>query len=353
MLKLLVVESNSTMQDVLKQTFSKDSEIEIVGFVKKFDETLSAVQRLQPHVVAIDVHFLKSDAVEITRRIMQTHPTPIVLLSESIEQTEDVRSSIQAGALILLERPSSKSLEHARLKEVSRELIQSIKLMSEIKVIRRWGKPEKTTQTISNTSKLGISHKSAIKMIVIGASTGGPTALVAILSQLPLHLPVPILIAQHMTSGFIKGFVDWLGDNCELPVHLATNGEALLPGHVYIAPDHFHLGVDSQEKIELTPYQGQGPCPSVAHLFTRAAQVLKDRAIGVLLTGMGKDGADELKIMKEMGSITIAQDKESSIVHGMPGEAIKNRAATYVLPLKSIARMLLHHTFVKDQKEAS
>jgi two-component system chemotaxis response regulator CheB len=150
-----------------------------------------------------------------------------------------------------------------------------------------------------------------------------------------------VLIVQHISPGFVKGFGEWLAGASGFPVRIASQGELPLPGQAYIAPENFHMGIGIGPRIVLSDHAPEnGLRPSVAHLFRSVAQVLGPAAVGVLLTGMGRDGANELKVMKEKGAITIAQDEESSVVHGMPGEAIKLGAATYVLPPAGIAAML-------------
>ena len=171
----------------------------------------------------------------------------------------------------------------------------------------------------------------------MGASTGGPLVLQKILYGLPKNLSVPLLIVQHISKGFTEGFVEWLKTTTNFPLHIASDGEYPLPGHGYVAPDDFHMGIERGPKIVLNHNDlGNGLRPSVAYLFRSVAQNFGSNAVGILLTGMGRDGADELKIMKEKGAITFAQDEESCIIYGMPGEAIKLNAATYILSPEEI-----------------
>jgi two-component system chemotaxis response regulator CheB len=160
----------------------------------------------------------------------------------------------------------------------------------------------------------------AIRVVAIGASTGGPLVLQTILSGLPQDLPIPVLLVQHMAPGFVQGFAEWLAQSSGFPVHIPTDGEYPLPGHAYVAPDGVHMGVGTAGCIILREDEPEnGLRPSVSYLFRGVAQVFGRQAVGVLLTGMGKDGAEELKLMKDGGAVTIAQDKKSSVVHGMPG----------------------------------
>jgi chemotaxis protein methyltransferase CheR len=172
-----------------------------------------------------------------------------------------------------------------------------------------------------------------IRLVAVGASTGGPLALQTVLAGLPRDFPVPVVIVQHIAPGFTDGFAEWLTESCGLPIHVANHGERILPGHVYLAPDGAQMRVESEGRLALSSDGPEnGLRPSVSFLFRSVARVYGPQAVGVLLTGMGKDGAQELKMMRDAGAVTIAQDKESSVVHGMPGEAIGLEAATYVLP---------------------
>lgn len=191
-----------------------------------------------------------------------------------------------------------------------------------------------------------------IRVIALGASTGGPPVLQTILAMLSKDFPLPILIVQHIASGFTVSFVEWLAQTSALPVHVASQGEFMLPGHVYVAPDECQMKVDRSGKIVLTQDAPEnGLRPSVSYLFRSLATVYSSNAVAGLLTGMGRDGADELLLLKDKGAITFAQDKESSVVHGMPGEAIKLDAATYILAPDKIAAVLASLTNSKEKKE--
>jgi two-component system chemotaxis response regulator CheB len=214
--------------------------------------------------------------------------------------------------------------------------------MSEVKVIKRWSRNSKIDFPISTADEPDIGKvTNPDEVVAMGASTGGPTVLKQILSELPGNFPLPILIVQHMTQGFIRGFVEWLSHAANYPVTVAVNEEEIRAGHAYVAPDGLHMGVSRLGKIVLTKGAPEnGLCPSVSYLFRSVAQAFGENAVGVLLTGMGRDGAYELKVMKDQGMITIAQNKESSVVYGMPGEAIGMNAASYVLSPDKIARIL-------------
>lgn len=180
-----------------------------------------------------------------------------------------------------------------------------------------------------------------IKVVAIGASTGGPLVLQTLLSRLPKDFPIPVLIVQHLASGFVQGFAEWLTQSTGFPVRVAAADEYPLPGHAYVAPDGVHMRVGTGRRIVLSQdVPKNGLRPSVSPLFQSVAHVFSCYAAGVLLTGMGKDGAEELRLLRDTGAVTMVQDKDSAVVYGMPGEAIKLDAATYVLPPERIAARL-------------
>ncbi len=344
MIRVLVVEDSPTVRELLLQILRSDSAIEVVGTAETGEEALEAVERTRPDVITMDVHMPKMNGFDATRRIMESHPTPIVIVSGTADITDTTKAfrAIEAGALAVLQRPNG--MGHPAHEKTADELVRTVKLMSEVKVIRRWprSRPVEIPPDVSVCTEF--RRKAAqthVSLVAIGASTGGPPVLQAILAALPRDFSVPVLIVQHIAPGFTQGFADWLAQSSSLPVQIPVHGQPVLPGHVYVAPDSFHMAVGPQGQIHLnTDEPENGLRPSVSHLFRSVAHAYGSRAVGVLLTGMGRDGAWELKLMKEQGAVTIVQDKETSVVHGMPGEAIKAGGATYVLPPEKI-RMAL------------
>jgi two-component system, chemotaxis family, protein-glutamate methylesterase/glutaminase len=336
MIKVLIVEDSRVAQEFLAHILTSDPAVQVVGIANNGAEALEAVKEKRPDVITMDIHMPKVDGFEATRAIMESLPTPIIMVSASTSATgvASLFRALEAGALAVLRRPPG--IGHPGHGAAARELIQTVKLMSEVKVVRRFARP-------ARTDLVAPAPKGAtdIQIAAIGASTGGPPVLQKILAGLPKDLAVPVLIVQHIAPGFTVGFVEWLGSASGFPVRVAVHGESPLPGHAYVAPDGRHMGVGSGLRIVLSDQAAEnGLRPSVNYLFRSVAQVLGPRALGVLLTGMGRDGAVELKAMKDRGAVTIAQDEASSVVHGMPGEAIKLDAATYVLPPEGIAVML-------------
>jgi two-component system, chemotaxis family, protein-glutamate methylesterase/glutaminase len=339
MIRVLIVEDSAVVQQFLVYVLSSDPEIRVIGTTNNGEEALEFLKQDKPDVITMDIHMPRMDGFETTRKVMAAYPTPIVIVSGSVQPNEISATfrAIEAGALAIVPRPSG--LGHPEYERSARTLIQTVKAMSEVKVVRRW----RQTPSPVATSLLADVKKgpNAVEIVAIGASTGGPVALQALLSAQGAAFAAPIVIVQHMTAGFMDGFVQWLGQSSPMPVHVASDCRQAEPGHVYLAPDGLQMRVESGCRIRLCKDEPEnGLRPSVSYLFRSVANTFGKNAVGVLLTGMGKDGAEELKLMKDKGALTIAQDKNSSVVHGMPGEAIRLGAASYVLPPDRIAQAL-------------
>jgi two-component system chemotaxis response regulator CheB len=335
----MVVEDSAVIREFLVHVLGSAPGIQVVGTANDGEEAVEAVQRLKPDLVTMDIHMPRIDGLEATRRIMETYPVPIVIVSGASDSEVNLTfQATEAGAVAFVPRPTG--FGHPTHEATTGELIKTVKLMSEIKVIRRWPRrPVATNACPSPQVSLRMPQK--FKVVAIGSSTGGPSVLQTILAGLPKDFNVPILIVQHMTPDFIKGFIDWLSLTSVLPIRLAVHGENIQPGYVYVAADDAHMEIKRGGRITLTRAPPEnGLRPSVSHLFRSVAEAFGNEAVAGLLTGMGRDGANELKLLKDKGAATFAQDKDSSVVHGMAGEAIKLNAATWVLPPERIAPLL-------------
>ena len=341
-IRVLVVEDSRVVSEFITQVLNADPDLEVVGTAANGREALEAVQRFKPHVITMDIHMPHVDGFEATRNIMESCPTPIVIIggNSTKENVSTNFHALEAGALAVVALP--QGIGHIEHECSAKQLVDTVKLMSEVKVVRRWLRPKPSSAPGNfSTQSLPPPPKLPIEVVAIGASTGGPLALQTILTSLPKDFRVPVLVVQHMTPGFTHGFVEWLSRSSGLPVRVAADGEPLLPGRVYIAPDNFQMGVSKDHRIVLTKdARENGMCPAVSFLFRSIKAVFGRQTVGVLLTGMGVDGVTELKELRNAGAITLAQDKESSVVHGMPGQAIMDGAATYILPPQGIAKAL-------------
>jgi len=342
MIKVLVVDDSPVARELIVHILSSDPKIQVIGTAQNGKEALEFLKTSKPDIISMDINMPVMDGFTATRHIMEIDPIPVVIVTSAwdVKEQSTIFRTMEAGALTVLDRP--RGVSHPDYEQQAKELVTTIKLMSEIKVFRRWKKTDKNAIPKQTASKPKIAdYNTEIKLVAIGASTGGPPALQTILSRIPPDFPVPILIVQHISAGFLKGMVNWLIDTTQHSIRIANNGEYIKSGTVYFAPDNFHMGVKSDGKIFL--YDGErenSVRPSVSFLFRSVAQNFGAGAIGILLTGMGKDGARELKMMRDAKAITIAQDKESSVVYGMPGEAVKFKGARYIVKPEDIARIL-------------
>jgi two-component system chemotaxis response regulator CheB len=338
--RVLVVEDSASKRELLVHILDSDPRLAVVGTARNGEEAIAAARELRPDVITMDVVMPKLDGLDATRRIMETCPTPIVIVSGASEhdKAEALFQAIDAGALAFVATPND--VTHPLHRDQAKQLRETVLLMSEVRVVRRWPKqPARADAAAGAGAPADLPDTNGpIEVVAIGASTGGPVVLKTIMAALPGDLTATILIVQHITAGFGAGFAEWLAQSSRKPVHVASSGELPLPGHAYLAPDGSHMTLERNGRLALSSSPPEnGHRPSVSALFRSVAEAVGRRAIGVLLTGMGKDGARELRQLRDLGAVTIAQDQASSVVHGMAGEAIHLQGATYVLPPERIA----------------
>ena len=340
---VLVVDDSPSMRLMLQHALELDARIHVLATVNDGQGAIDFLEAgsVRPDVVLMDIHMPRIDGFETTRRIMETNPLPIVICTATADPQElqVAFRSMEAGAVACVEKPVG--YDDPKFDEVVQNLQQTVRLMAEVKVVRRWPRP----RIAGARAPLAVAtpvRAEVPRIVGIGASTGGPPVLQAILSALPRDFPAPILIVQHIARGFLPGMVEWLNQTTGLHVHIAAHGAMSAPGHAYIAPDDFHLGVSATGRLLLTREPADnGLRPSVSWLFRSMVENIGRQSVGVLLTGMGRDGAEELRQLRNLGACTIAQDRDSSVVHGMPGAAIELEAAMHVLPPDRIAGQLM------------
>lgn len=339
MIKVLVVDDSPAIRELMIYILSSDDDIQIIGTANSGENAIKFIEKNKPDIITMNIRMPGMNGFETTRRIMEINPVPIVIVT-GLFNSQDIDKTFQAmeaGAVSVLEKPVG--ITDVDFNKVSQEIINRVKLMSEIKVVRRKTVYKKVKQDFSICTKLD-SVLPKIKIVAIGVSTGGPSVLQTIFSKLPSNIKIPILVVQHITPGFIKGLVDWLSEVTKYPIHIAQQGERALPGHIYFAPDGFHMEIRANGHIFLSETEKEnGSRPAVSCLFRSVADYYGENSMGILLTGMGKDGAKELKLLKDKRAITIVQDRETSTIYGMPGEAVKLGAATYVLSPEKIAEL--------------
>ncbi len=352
MIRVLIVEDSPVVQQFLEHVLSSDPAVEVIGIARDGEEAIEMAKQRTPHVITMDIHMSGMNGFEATRKIMESCPTPIIVVSASWDAREVETSfrAMEAGAVAILAKPRGGA--GPELEPEARELIQTVKLMSEVKVVKRW--PRKENPAIGHpVPEIEVEQApAAIEAVAIGASTGGPVPIQTILSALPTQFPAPVLVVQHIASGFVSGFAEWLAGSSRLQVKVAVDGEHIETGRVYVAPDEFHMGVRGDRRIALSREEPEnGMRPSVSHLFRSVAHAYGGNSVGILLSGMGKDGAEELKLMRDRGAITFAQDEGTCVVYGMPGEAASLGAALYALPPDKIAAAVTRLVNAADKRE--
>ena len=349
-IKVLVVDDSALIRTFLTGILESDPFITVIGTAGDGQEALDFIKRQAPDVISMDIFMPGMDGFETTRRIMQTNPIPIAIVSGHYGVGEIAKTfrSLEVGAVAILPRPKGPGdPEHERS---TAEFIRTIKTISEVKLVRRYFR--ETSVMPRNRSGDEPSAKIEIRgapacntqVIAIGASAGGPLILSEILTGLSDKLPVPVLIVQHIDQAFTHGFAEWLSASSGKKVVVACENMEPRPGGIYIPESDHQMGIRPDGKITMNKEPPErGFRPSVGYLFRSVHRTYSNRVISVLLTGMGSDGAKEMKILRDSGSITIAQDEASSLVFGMPGEAIRLGAADHVLSPENIVRFINEH----------
>jgi two-component system, chemotaxis family, protein-glutamate methylesterase/glutaminase len=337
--RVLVVDDSPTARLLLVSILKADAGIDVVGQAGDGLEAVEMVKRLHPDIVTMDVQMPRLDGFAATKRIMVEAPTPILITTGVDPRAVSVSlEAVRAGALAVHAKP--RDPRSPVFEEEARELVRQVKAMSRVKVVRHLGL-ERARTPVVQALPLAALQDAPTHVIAIAASTGGPAALHLILTALPADFPVPILVVQHISSGFSAGFASWLDNASQLRVKLAERGEAILPGTVYVADDDHHLCVTATRTIHLSiapPVDGFRP--SATPLFETVAAAFGRNAIAVILTGMGRDGVEGLRAIRKAGGRTIAESEETAIVYGMPGAAVNAGLADFVLPLQRVRSAL-------------
>ncbi len=352
-IKVLLVEDSPIVQVILKRIVNAAPDMEVVGSARTGVEGLELLQATQPDVICTDLHMPQMDGFKFTAEVMATQPRPILVISASVQEEDrhNVFRLLDAGAVDIFPKPAMANV--AEYAAIAHELLQKIRVLAGVRVFTRRrpaqqvaAPPEPVlappTPTASAPPPPSLGTTSRYKILAIGASTGGPQALKTLLSALPATLPVPILCVQHISEGFLQGLLDWLKPYCQLPIQLAAPGEYPQAGVIYFPREDLHLELDQRGRFSYasTAKLG-GHRPSITLAFQAVAKVYRSSALGVLLTGMGRDGAEGMLAIHRAGGYTIAQAEASCVVFGMPREAIALGAAQQVLPIEVIAPALL------------
>ncbi|MDH5182073.1 MAG: chemotaxis response regulator protein-glutamate methylesterase [Gammaproteobacteria bacterium] len=347
---VLVIDDSALIRRVLTEILNKDPHIEVLDTAADPLIAREKIKKLNPDVLTLDVEMPKMDGITFLRNLMRLRPMPVVMVSTMTEQGADVTlEALELGAVDYVTKPNLNVVES--MEDYAAEIIEKVKMASKAHVRAITDRPrmDKVEPKLSADAiiekTIGGKHlKTTEKIIAIGASTGGTEAIRAVLEQLPANSP-GVVVTQHIPAAFSKSFAKRVDSVSALKVVEASDGDQIIPGHAFIAPGDRHLIVERSGARYYCRLNDGPPVnrhiPSVDVLFRSVAQNVGPNAIGVILTGMGDDGARGMLEMKEQGAVTIAQDEKSSVVWGMPGEAVKIGAADTQLPLGKIAGKLL------------
>jgi two-component system chemotaxis response regulator CheB len=341
-LNVLVVDDSPTARELLGYIVDSAPDMRVVGLAKNGLEAVQMTHDLHPNVILMDLIMPGMDGLEATREIMHAAPTPIVLVTASLEahETDIAFRAMSTGALAVLRKPNGP--QHADYAAQVTVLLNKLRLMADVRVIRH--RKQRVNPTVSPPPDPDWPHTTTpAEIIAMVASTGGPGALVTIIQQLPPDFKVPVVIVQHISPDFVASLQAWMARSASLPVMLAQPGARPRPGSIYLAPGGKHLRLTRSHRFEVDDDPGTARhVPSGDILLESVAQSYGKHAIGVVLTGIGEDGAHGLRAMYDTGAFTIAQDEATSVVYGMPKAARALGAASQVLPLPDIAPALVH-----------
>lgn len=341
--RVLIVDDSAFMCRVLQEIVSSDPQLEVVGQARDGSEAVALADSLQPDVITMDINMPRVDGLQATEMIMSRHPRPIVIVSsESREGADSTLRALELGAIDFVPKPSTGI--DLDMRTVRDDLTRKLKLAAKVRVVR--------TATLSkvpaahaavppamqSSAYAALASNGRSPMVAIAASTGGPAAVMRVVAGLPAELPAAIFLVLHMPAAFTKQFAAQLAEVSRLAVKEAEHNEAPQPGAIYLCPGSHHLRISSTGNIALDAgprIDGYRPCADVA--FDTMACYARSLGMGVILTGMGGDGARGAKALKDAGGFVVAQDEATSVIFGMPSEAIKAGAVDQVLPLDEIA----------------
>jgi two-component system chemotaxis response regulator CheB len=339
-IRALVAHGSAADRARLTALLRSDREVMVIGEAISVEQTVAMTRRHSPHVVAIGVHLPTDGGLAATRRIMVEAPTPIVIIADEFGAAEArlSMSALHAGAVAVIPKPWAS--RQAVAEPDAQRFVATIKALSQVKVIHHRHPPQ---MPVAPPPPPPLPRsRGPVRAVAVAASTGGPGALQELLSALPAGFPAPILVVQHMAPGFVQGLAAALDGLCAINVKVAAHGDPLLPQTAFLAPDGCHLGVSRQSRVVLSnddPVSGFKPSATI--LFASVGRAFGPSAAHVILTGMGRDGVEGLAVAHGLGGRVLAQDRASSVVFGMPGEAVNAGVVDAVMPLASIAGELV------------
>jgi two-component system chemotaxis response regulator CheB len=367
-IRVLIIDDSALVRDLLSKILATDPGIEVVGTAADAYIAREKIKQLNPDVVTLDVEMPKMDGVQFLRNLMRLRPMPVVMCSSLTERGADVTlTALELGAVDFVTKPKI-DLAHT-LDDYAAEIISKVRIASRARVRALaadpapGGAPSSGGGVRANTDAMSLTagarplrFKTTDQIIAIGASTGGTEAIREVLVRMPPDAP-GIVISQHIPAAFSRPFAERMNGCSQMTVHQAEQGQLIMPGHVYIAPGDRHLVVDRDGARYRCRITEDAPVnhhrPSVDVMFNSVARNVGPNAIGVMLTGMGSDGARGMVAMREAGARNIAQDENTSVVWGMPGSAVQAGAVDAVVPLHAVADLLLRWIAERESRSAA
>jgi two-component system, chemotaxis family, protein-glutamate methylesterase/glutaminase len=348
--RVLIVDDSAFMRKVLEQIFNSDDQLQVVGHAKDGREAVAMAESLKPDVITMDINMPHMDGLQATAQIMTTNPKPIVIVSsESREGAAGSLKSLELGAIEFVGKPSSGiDLDMQNVKE---ELLRKVRMAAKVRVVRTASRlaltvqgtnggatPAKTAPTVRTVPAPAIPADQRFPVVVMGASTGGPATVMRLAPGFTRDFPAAVFLVQHMPASFTTQYAAQLAEFTSIRVKEAEANEAVQPGTLYICPGAQHLRVTPAGRIQLDAASGRinGYLPNIDVTMETVAAYAGPMSIGVVLTGMGSDGANGAKAIKSAGGMVLAQDEATSVIFGMPAEAIKLNAVDHVLSIDDI-----------------
>ncbi len=344
-IKVLVVDDSSLVRKIITDILEKENDITVVGTANNGKTAIFRNQELNPDVITMDIEMPILDGLAALKHIMASKPKPVIMMSVLTQHGADATfKALELGAVDFVPKPSS--LLSMTVEEIGDLLVKKIRSVhnSRLNVHKlSIDEPAELTRAIYK----GSLKESSEKIVAIGTSTGGPSALINVFKKFPEKFPSPVLVVQHMPEGFTAAFSKRLDDSSNLSVKEAADGDDVLPGHGYVAPGHSHMAlVKKGDKYKIRVFKADkvsGHMPSIDVLFNSVAELAGGRSVGVIMTGMGRDGADGLLRIKKTGGHTIAQNEETSVVFGMNRVAVEIGAVDEIVSLGNITDQIIKH----------
>lgn len=345
-IKVLVVDDSSLVRKIVTDILEKDPDIKVVGTANNGKTAIFRNQELDPDVITMDIEMPILDGLAALKQIMSTKPKPVIMMSVLTQHgAEATFKALELGAVDFIPKPST--LMSMSVEEIGDLLIRKVKSVAKSKLNIHKIEDERIKSGLQTTEVKPVLKDTSDKIVAIGTSTGGPSALINVFNKFPEKFPSPVLVVQHMPEGFTAAFSKRLNDSSNLNVKEAEDGDDVLPGHGYVAPGHSHMDIVKKgDKYKIRVFKADkvsGHMPSIDVLFNSVAEYAGNRSVGVIMTGMGKDGAEGLLRIKGKGGYTIAQNEETSVVYGMNRVAVEIGATDEVVSLSEITNKIVKH----------